>query len=198
MPLDDASLPNVIADVGATLRQLLQDQIAALNPEQSEGRVIFTSPAEVEETTAPRLGVFLYQVLEATQMRNYPPESTSLTEARRYQTVELYYLLTPYTKEIEDSHLLLGRVMRAFFEHSILQGSILQGGLADIGQELRILLHPLSMEELNRLWGLFPNKPYRLSVAYQVTPVKVFAGPTRLADRVLTRELTHAQLTERR
>ena len=26
---------------------------------------------------------------------------------------------------------------------------------------------------MNRLWGIFPNKPYRLSVAYLVTPVKV-------------------------
>jgi hypothetical protein len=198
VPFDDASLPNVIADVGATLRQLLQEQIADLNPERSEGRVVFASPAEIEATTAPRLGVFLYQVLEAPQMRNYPPEAISLAEVRRYQTVELSYLLTPYTKEIEDSHLLLGRVMRVFFEHSSLQGSILHRALADIGQELRILLQPLSVEELNRLWGLFPNKPYRLSVAYQVTPVKVFAGPTGLAGRVLTTELTYAQLTETR
>src|SRR6266446_400169 len=29
------------------------------------------------------------------------------------------------------------------------------------------------LEDVIRLWGIFPNKPYRLSVAYLVTPVKV-------------------------
>lgn len=191
MALDDATLPNVIADVGATLRQVLRDQIADLAP---EGRVVFDSPAEVEVTTEPRLGLFLYQVLETPQMRNQPPESDGLSGARRYQTVDLFYLVTPYTQQMEDGHRLLGRVMRVFFEHAVLQGSILQGSLADIGQPLRILLHPLTPEEINRVWGLFPNKPYRLSIAYQVTPVKVFGGPTGLAGRVIARELEYVQL----
>jgi hypothetical protein len=38
---------------------------------------------------------------------------------------------------------------------------------------VRIIANPLSLEDMNRLWGIFPNKPYRLSVAYLVTPVKV-------------------------
>jgi hypothetical protein len=197
LTLDDATLPDVLRDVGATLRRLLQEQIVDLRPE-----VVLASPADIDVTTALKLGLFLYQVVEMPQMRNDPPEPVRLTDGnvavRRYQTVELFYLVTPYTQEIEDAHRLLGRVMRVFFAHGTVQGSILQGNLADIGQELRILLHPLSMEELNRFWGLFPNKAYRLSIAYQVTPVKIFAGLTEPASRVITRELSHAQLVERR
>jgi hypothetical protein len=38
---------------------------------------------------------------------------------------------------------------------------------------------------MNRLWGIFPNKPYRLSVAYLVTPVKVPSGRIVAIKRVL-------------
>ena len=193
MALDDATLPNVIADVGATLRQVLRDQIADLT---AEGRVVFASPAEVDVATEPRLGLFLYQVLETPQMRNHPPEPDGLSGTRRYQTVDLFYLITPYTQQIDDGHRILGRVMRAFFEHGILKGSILQGSLADIGQELRVLLHPLSLEDLNRLWGMFPSKPYRLSLAFQVTPVKVFGSSSGVSGRVVTRELDYAAIVE--
>jgi uncharacterized protein DUF4255 len=196
----EARLPDVIADVGATLQQLLLEQIP--DPLDGEGRVVLQSPADVDMTAGARLGLFLYQVLEFPEMRNYPPESTvtldGREEERRYQTIELFYLVTPYMDRIEDTHRLLGRVMRVFFEYGIVQGSILRGSLADIGQELRILLHPLSMEDLNRLWGLFPNKPYRLSVAYQVTPVRIVAGPLPPAGRVVTRQLSYTQPLERR
>ncbi len=194
MALNDATLPNVIADVGGTLRQLLRDQIADLSP---EGRVVFDSPAEAEVTTDPRVGLFLYQVIETPEMRNQPPVGNGPAGLRRYQTLDLFYLVAPYTQQMEDGHRLLGRVMRVLFDNAVLQGSILQGSLADIGQALRILLHPLSVEEVSQLWGLFPNKPYRLSVAYQVTPVKLFGGPIGEAGQVITREHRYAQIVER-
>ncbi len=53
---------------------------------------------------------------------------------------------------------------------------------------MQILPQPLSLEDTNRLWGIFPNKPYRLSVAYLVTPVRVPSARiipiTRVVERV--------------
>ncbi len=195
MPLDDMSLPNTIADVGLTLRQVLRDQIADLAP---EGRIIFASPADAEVTTEPRLSLFLYQILEAAHMRNQPPQPDETGSERRLQTIELNYLVTPYTQQVEDAHRLLGRVMRAFLDHAILQGSVLQGSLADIAHELRLLLHPMTLEEMNRIWGVFPGKPYRLSVVYQVTPVRIFGSLETLSGRVITRELDYAHLIQGR
>jgi hypothetical protein len=191
MPLNDATLPNVIADVGETLRQVLRDHIDDL---ALEDRVVFSSPADTDPTTDPRVGLYLYQVLETSAMRNYPPEPDDSAGSRRVQAMDLFYLVTPYTQELEDSHRLLGRVMRVFVDHAVLQGSVLQGSLADIAQPLRVLLHPIMMEEVNQLWGLFPNRPYRLSVAYQVTPVKIFGGFVTASGRVTTRELNYAQI----
>ncbi len=195
MALDDATLPNVIADVGETVRQVLREQVADLAPAE---RVVFASPAEIDITTEPRLGLFLYQILEAAQMRNQPPEPEGFTGTRRTQTIDLFYLITAYTQQLEDAHRLLGQVMRVFVDHAVLQGPRLRGSLADIGQALRLLLHPISIEELNRLWGLFPNRAYRLSVAYQVTPVTIFGRVIPGAGRVITREVDYAQILERR
>ncbi len=194
MALNDATLPNVIADAGATLRQVLRDQIAEMAAEE---RIVFSPPGDVQVTTEPRLGLFLYQVLETPEMRNHPPEPDGLLAARRYQAVDLFFLVTPYSQDMEDSHRLLGRVIRVFFERAVLDGSVLQGSLADIGQPLRILLHPLTLEDLTRLWAIFPNEKYQLSVAYQVTPVKVFGGAGALAGRVITREHRYAHVLEK-
>jgi hypothetical protein len=193
MALDDATLPNVIADTGATLRQALRDRVAELAP---EGRIIFSSPADTETTTEPRLGLYLYQILEATHLRNDPPEPGDPAAGRREQALELYYLVTPYAQQIEDGHRLLGRVMRTFLDAPVLLGAVLQGSLADVARELRVLLHPLNVEEINKLWGVFPNRAYRLSVAYLVTPVRLYGASGSAAGRVVARDLRYAQFKE--
>lgn len=191
MALDDATLPNVIADCSATLRQLLRDQI---NDISAEGRVVFGSPAEVEAGAEMRLGVFLYQVQESAAMRNQLPLPESVTGGRRVQPLELSYLVTAYAQQIEDAHRLLGRVMRVMFEFGTLQGSILQGALADIGQPLRIVLHPFGLEEINRLWAVFPSRAYRSSLVYQVSPVLLLSSLQSGSGRVVMRELDYGVL----
>lgn len=191
MALDDATLPNVIADCSATLRQLFRDQI---NDVSAEGRVVFGSPAEVEAGAEMRLGVFLYQVQESAAMRNQLPLPESVTGGRRVQPLELSYLVTAYAQQIEDAHRLLGRVMRVMFEFGTLQGSILQGALADIGQPLRIVMHPFGLEEINRLWAVFPSRAYRASLVYQVSPVLLLSSLQTGSGRVVMRELDYGVL----
>lgn len=188
MALDDATLPNVIADCGVTLRQLLRDQI---NDVAAEGRVLFGSPAEVDVSAELKLGMFLYQVQEAAALRNQPLLPESLTAGRRVQPLELSYIVTAYAQQIEDGQRLLGRVMQVFFEFSSLQGSLLQGALADIGQPLRIVLQTLSLEDVNRLWTAFPSKAYRLSLIYHVSPVFLLSSLQDGGGRVVTRDLEY-------
>jgi hypothetical protein len=49
---------------------------------------------------------------------------------------------------------------------------------------------------MNRLWGIFPNKPYRLSVAYLVAPVKVPSARTVAIKRVLEKVTRVSRLGE--
>lgn len=51
---------------------------------------------------------------------------------------------------------------------------MLAEGAVEAGNDaVRIVPHPLSLEDINRLWAIFPGKPYRLSVAYLVSPVEI-------------------------
>jgi hypothetical protein len=58
-----------------------------------------------------------------------------------------------------------------------LQGSLLRAddpskGLTE-DATLRLTLNPISMEDMSRIWGAFPDTAYEISVAYLVTPVAI-------------------------
>ncbi len=50
----------------------------------------------------------------------------------------------------------------------------LGGGLLP-GQEVRLTPEPYPMEEMSRIWGLFPNAPYVTSMVYLATPIYIDA-----------------------
>jgi len=55
------------------------------------------------------------------------------------------------------------------------------------GQIVRVSPVPYPMEEVSRIWGLFPQDGYRTSVVYLATPVVVSAEPI-VEGRVVRRE----------
>ncbi|MEZ5875572.1 MAG: DUF4255 domain-containing protein [Hyphomicrobiales bacterium] len=57
----------------------------------------------------------------------------------------------------------------------LLAAPTLGGGLLP-GQEVRLTPEPYPMEELSRIWGLFPNAPYATSMIYLATPVFIDAS----------------------
>jgi hypothetical protein len=56
------------------------------------------------------------------------------------------------------------------------------------GQTVRVTLEPASLDDLNRVWGIFPEESYQTSVIYLATPVWVEAGPIRVGPPVLEHE----------
>ncbi|MCK4735290.1 MAG: DUF4255 domain-containing protein, partial [Methanophagales archaeon] len=103
-------------------------------------------------------------------------------------TLSLFYLVTPNTQNMDSVHIILGKVMQIFHDNSILKGSILQDSL--VGDELRLILNPLSTEELNKIWTVISKtKTYKLSVCYEVTPVRIDSMREREVTRVTEREL---------
>ena len=180
-----------IADVGKTLKKLLWDNIKDDNTAksiiESEDQITLSSPEEIESDK--RLSLFLYQVTENDYLKNQEMQSVNSTKLKYPPlSVNLFYMVMPHTQNREKDHIIVGKVMQIFYDNAILRGSILQGSLA--GDELKLILNPLSMDELNKIWNVMSkSKPYKLSVCYEVTPVRIESMREREVKRVIEREV---------
>jgi len=187
-----------IADVGETLKKLLWDNIKDDNTAksiiESENQIALSSPEEIESNA--KLSLFLHQVTENAYLNNQEMPIVNSTKLKYPPlSLNLFYLVTPHTQNRENDHIILGKVMQIFYDNSILRGSVLQGSLADDSEELRLILNPLSMDELNKIWNVMSkSKPYKLSVCYEVTPVRIESMREREVKRVIERELEKYQI----
>lgn len=169
------ALDQTIRDVSRTLLDLLKDNV-------SNTAIDLLSP---KFPGSNRLTLFLYKVLENPDLKN--AGSTVLTtqpdgkliEKRKPLALDLYYLLTAHSggSSLLDAHTALSRAMRVFYDNGILQGSLLRSDNPSTGltkdSVLRLTLNPISMEDMTRIWSVFPDTPYELSVTYLVTPVVI-------------------------
>lgn len=182
-----------VADVGETLITLLRDNMNIPNPTAS---VVLLSPAAVEDQNI-RLTLFLYSVMENPHLKNQEMRTLSPTQlAYPPLTLDLYYLLTAHasTQDTDGTlqeHEILGRAMRIFSDNGILSGTTLQGSLTGTDEDLRIVLNPMSLDDVNKIWTTFQEVPYRLSVSYLVTPVRIDSTRSISAQRVVSKEMNY-------
>ena len=180
-----------IADVGDTLISLLKATSGI-----PADKIELFSPAEVEGQDI-RLTLFLYDILETPELKNQNRLLVSPTQSRAAPLyLNLYYLLTSHlppgmaggpTAQTLEAHRNLGRAMRVFYDNGILAGTVLRGALAGTGAELRLTLNPMSVEDMTRVWSLFPESNYRPSVAYLVTPASIDSDRLLDEQRVVER-----------
>jgi len=116
----------------------------------------------------PVVNLFLFRVTENPFAKNQEWIPVGM-EALRYPplALNLFYVLTPFASDKLDEHRVLGEAMRVFYENSIIRGADLQGALGGSDEELKLDLCQLSIEDLTRIWNAL-NRPYRLSVCYEV------------------------------
>ncbi|HEV2642639.1 MAG TPA: DUF4255 domain-containing protein, partial [Candidatus Elarobacter sp.] len=133
------------------------------------------------KNTNNQLNLFLYMVarnaawVNADMPRQVKPGESSISPL----PLNLYFLLTAFGRDDDTaqafSHELLGLAMRTLYDNPILSSadirSATQATLArnDLDQQLehvRITLHPLTIDELSKLWTGF-SMQYRLSAAYE-------------------------------
>lgn len=182
---------NIIADVGITLRKLLETTLLGL---VTPANILLSSPAEMEVTANRQLCIFLYQIMENLYLRNNPDQRPLDPRHLPPFPVDLHYLFIPYAQEREDEHRIIGRVIQTFHDTAVLKGSILQGTtLAGSDEELRMVYHTVSIDEASKIWTTFPGKPYRLAVGYMVTPVNVYSERLEGGGRVIRKDLDFAQ-----
>ena len=178
----------LLRDVGETLKKLLKKNINEISDENS---IIFDSPADIESAATAKLSVFLYQIMENTHLRNAEPIPIGTTQMRYAPlTVDLFYLFTPYAQNRETETIILERLMQIFHDNSVLKGQMLQGNLKASGNdEIRVVSNGLTLEELNKLWGMFPNKSYKLSVSYMLTPIMIPSEKAYDIKRVVEKDI---------
>ena len=76
--------------------------------------------------------------------------------------------------------------MQVFYDRAILQGTDLTGSLAASGQEVRLILNPVALEETTRVWQAM-EMSYRLSLVYLVRVAMLDSRREQFIQPVVTR-----------
>ena len=182
----------VIAEVGEALVRVLWEEIQ-LDPQVSllidnENRISLQSPKDLAEDNSVRLSIYLYRVVEDPFLKNQP--MTTL-EGRRQRVaplaLDLCYLVTPLVGTPREQQIVLGKLMQVFFDRALIVGTDLSPGMAEAGEEVRIVLNPVSLEETTRVWQAL-EMSYRLSVCYIVRVALVDSRRRRETTPVVERQ----------
>ena len=190
----------VLKDLGDTLKGVLWEAFEeeALEEEGVEGARLISNENEIgladpKETPGKELRIFVFGVQEQTEMRNLPPSVVEggdrdyvVRPAPTYLMVDL--LLIPSKENAADNLEVAGKVLEIFRDRPVIRGPFLRGGLAGTGAELRVHLHPISLDDLTKLWSSFPDTKFRFSLCYRVYNVPLESTRAEAAVAVRTTE----------
>ena len=161
---------SVISELGDSLVSVLFSELNA-DPQlrgliDSEDRISLESPADLENNNSVRLSIYLYRIVENAYLKNrFSREGRGGTQRKPPLTLDLYYLITPLVGTPREQQIVLGKTMQVLYDRAILEGPDLEGSLGQSGEEIRLVLNSVSLEELTRVWQAL-EIPYRLSVCY--------------------------------
>jgi hypothetical protein len=175
-----------IATVTATLRQVLTGSVGVDVP----GASVTTARPNGTGAGTPTTGVnvFLYQVTPNGSWRNEDlptRDGDGNVVERPRAALDLHYLLTFYGADAQlEQQRLLGSVVRTLHERPVLTRQAITGTVAgtpflaasDLAEDIELVRFtplPLSLEELSKLWSVFFQTQYTLSIAYQGTVVLI-------------------------
>ena len=185
------SNPLAIAAVTATLRNLLTQ----VNIDLPDAIVTVKPPNKVRSDSdrGNQVNLFLYQIALNSAWQKKKPSSQPHGSPL---ALNLYYLVTAYGKNDDDilSHRLLGQAMSILHDHNVLHPNELKVALPGNNlhqqlEQIRILPHSLSLEDLSKLCNTFQG-PYGLSIAYQVSVVLITSQTSSLSTpQMLTGQL---------
>lgn len=181
-----------IATVTAVFRQIIATSVDSPSSGFSGVEVVTERPptAEVE---GRQIRLFLYQVSPNAALRNNDlPTRTTRGNLIQKSTaaIDLHYLLTFYGSEMElEPQRMLGLVIRDIHAKPIVpkdlirsvtgpMPSLMRSNLADAAEQIKFSPLSLSLEELSKLWSVFFQTPYALSVAYQASVVLIDSEET--------------------
>jgi len=178
-----------IDDITNTVLNLLKANTSGLI---QQDHISAASPADISDDTSPRLSFFLYQIHENKHLKNQGMQETDAGTLRYPPlSLDLHYLLTGYASSRETEQQILGRAMQILYDNANIRGSLLQGSLSGTHEEVVVVMHPIPLEDMNKLWSMFGSKPYRLSLTYLVSTALIDSTRERFGDRVIQRTLSY-------
>ncbi|MCP5067078.1 MAG: DUF4255 domain-containing protein [bacterium] len=164
--------------------------------------VVTNGPPEAPPSSAPtRVGVYLYRASESPHFRadDLPTrDSGGTTLARPQIGLELDYLVSFYgVADQLEPELMLGSVTSTIHARPLLSPAAIESAIAsqiavdplhalgnsDLAQQVegvRMTPIALDLEEMSKLWSVFFQEPYTLSVAYRVSIVLIEVEETPL------------------
>lgn len=203
-----------VATVTAALHRLIQATAGADVP----GATVKTDrPETVTDGAVPTVNIYLYQVAPNAALRNgdLPTRSSAGDIVQRpVAALDLHYLFTftGVDDELEPQRL-LGSVVRTLHAQPFLTPQLINAvktaatanppklpslattDLADQVERVKFVPLPMNLEELSKLWSVFFQTPYALSVAYQASVVLIEPDLTPVTPLpVLDRDIVVAPL----
>ena len=191
-----------IYEVTRALRMLLHSQLTLV----SANAVVTLLPPGDNLPEVSGVNLYLYRVTESPFTRNRPWPGDRATAASIHPPLglQLHYLLTPLgvrpddtsQNQGDDAHTMLGVAMRTLQQHPVVNlvhiagfdaDAVLPDFLLDSFEQIKVTLSPATIEDLSKIWASI-NRPYRLSVAYEVSLVQITptSPPSAGAGIVLT------------
>jgi hypothetical protein len=176
------AVATVTAALAAQITQSIQQVV-------SGAQVVIGRP----QTTPPQeathwVQLFLYQVVPNAALRNadlVTRNSAGKLVQRPQVALDLHYLLAFYGEEKDfEPQRMLGAVTRDLHANPVLLPAILENAInswpslqgSNLHQQLervKVTPLPLSLEELSKLWSVFFQTPYALSLAYNASLVLI-------------------------
>lgn len=188
----------VIAELGDSLVSVLfsemnsDPQISSLI--DSLDRISLESPADLEKNNSVRLSMYLYRIMENPYTKNrFPVEGVGAQQRKPPLTLDLYYVLTPMIGTPREQQIVLGKAMQILYDRAILKGADLSGSLSAQGEEVRVVLNPVPLEELTRVWQAL-EIPYRLSVCYVARVAMVDSEQQSFAPPVVEKQISYGSV----
>lgn len=194
------SSPLAIGAVSAVLRNLLDNGLVDISGTLGPVTVSALAPDRIdvdEANFAPRLNLFMHQVLPNAAWRNRELPARAPTGERVSNAplaLDLHYIVTAYGVADFQAEILLGYAMHLLHERSVLDRAAIRraldpspldvsmlppafqalaaSDLADQIEAVRITLVPMSTDEMSKLWSATQSH-YRPSAAYQVSLVLI-------------------------
>ncbi len=141
--------------------------------------IVDNSPGHIDTWSGNMVSLFLYQVQPSTYVRNRTSASyNDVTGAYDISNIDialdLSYMITAFSDSRENEAGILERIVHVLNGDAVIKGAWMTGTLADNGNE-EIRIQPVShnLDEINKIWSIFPNKVYRLSLFYTLSPVMI-------------------------
>jgi hypothetical protein len=181
---------NVIGDVSLTIQSVLHEALISLD---NQFFVEVSDLQGVMSTSPQHLTIFLFEVVEDPSAKNRPEVREVDAQNRTFvrkppAALLLRYMFTPWSGDRITDQRIVGKVIETFYENANIGGAKLKGGLVNSDVVLNVNMAPITLEDRTRVWYSV-QKPYRLSLTYEVRVVRIDSTTRRRASPVISRTI---------